>query len=282
MEGESQLIPHLVTGITILMLVAAIATMIAKRVRQLPLTILLVFIGIGINVIAGEFPALESLRHIELTPQLVLFVFIPTLVFESSFNLDARQVAGNIWPILTLAVPGLILSTAIIGVVMAWLTPFDLMVSLLVGAILSATDPVAVISIFKQLGVPERLTILVEGESLFNDATSLVLATLLLGILVAGDFTPMTAVNGFVSFMVVFFGGVIVGWLLAIVTGQTLGYIESDPAIEITLTTILAYFSFIIAEHVFHVSGIMAVVAAGLTMGSWGRSKISPSTEDFM
>ena len=84
------------------------------------------------------------------------------------------------------------------------------------------------------------------------------------------------------EFLFVFAGGVFVGWILAVMTGYTLGEIESDPAIEITLTTILAYFSFIIAEHVFHVSGIMAVVAAGLTIGSWGKSKISPSTSEFM
>ncbi|MBT5684590.1 MAG: cyclic nucleotide-binding domain-containing protein, partial [Gammaproteobacteria bacterium] len=153
---------------------------------------------------------------------------------------------------------------------------------LLLGAILSATDPVAVIAIFKQLGVPERLTILVEGESLFNDATSLVLATILIGLLTAGEFSSDVLVSGTGEFLLVFAGGVIVGWVLALITGNMLGRIESDPGIEITLTTILAYFSFIIAEHVFHVSGIMAVVAAGMTIGSWGKSKISPSTSAFM
>ncbi|MEX0941888.1 MAG: cation:proton antiporter, partial [Pseudomonadales bacterium] len=172
MEHQVNHIADLVTGITILLLVAALSTMASKRMSKLPLTILLVFVGIAISALAEDVPILEPVANFELTPELVLFVFIPTLIFESAFNLDARQVGRNIWPILTMAVPGLLLSTAIIGLVMAWLTPFDLMVALLLGAILSATDPVAVISIFKQLGVPERLTILVEGESLFNDATS--------------------------------------------------------------------------------------------------------------
>ncbi|MBD3646327.1 MAG: sodium:proton antiporter, partial [Pseudomonadales bacterium] len=210
------------------------------------------------------------------------FGFMPAVIFESAVNLNARQVGANIWPILTLAVPGLLLSTAIIGAIFSAFTPFDLLVSLLLGAILSATDPVAVIAIFKQLGVPERLTILVEGESLFNDATSLVLATLLIGIVSAGAFSTGVIVEGIGEFFVVFLGGVLVGWLLAVAVGYTLGNIESDASIEITFTTILAYFSFIIAEHVFHVSGIMAVVAAGLTIGSWGKSKISPSTSEFM
>lgn len=282
MEQETSIIADLVTGIIALMLVAAVTTMASKKYSKLPLTIALVFVGIAISALSDMVPGLDTMAQFHLTPELVLFVFIPTLIFESAYNLDARQVARNIWPILTLAVPGLMLSTVIIGGIMAWFTPFSLMVSMLLGAILSATDPVAVIAIFKQLGVPERLTILVEGESLFNDATSLVLATLLLGILVHGDFSGSVVFDGMVEFFVVFVGGVFVGWFLAILAGQTLGRIESDTAIEITLTTILAYFSFIIADRVFHVSGIMAVVASGMTIGSWGKSKISPSVEAFM
>ena len=272
----------LVTGITLMLLVAALTTIASRKIPKVPLTIALVFVGIAIAAFAGQVPGLAIVAEFELTPELVLFVFIPTLIFESAFNLNARQVARNIWPILTMAVPGLLLSTAIIGILVAWLSEFGILVALLLGAILSATDPVAVIAIFRQLGVPERLTILIEGESLFNDATSLVLATLLVGIVAAGEFTPATVGEGVVEFFVVFLGGVLVGWGLALVAGYTLGRIESDPSVEITVTTILAYFSFIIAEHAFHVSGIMAVVAAGMTMGSWGRSKISPSTETFM
>ncbi len=282
MEHASNNIADLVTGIVLLLLIAAVTTMISKRLDKLPLTILLVFVGIAISTFGESVPGLSLLADFHLTPEIVLFVFIPTLIFESAFNLDARQVSSNIWPILTLAIPGLLISTGIIGFIFATFTEFDLMVALLLGAILSATDPVAVIAIFKQLGVPERLTILVEGESLFNDATSLVLAGILTGLLAMGSFTPGVLLTGSGDFLFVFAGGIAVGWVLAILTGFTLGGIESDPAIEITLTTILAYFSFIIAEHVFHVSGIMAVVAAGMTIGSWGKSKISPSTSQFM
>lgn len=282
MEHGANSIADLVTGIVLLLLIAAVTTMISKRVKKLPLTILLVFVGIAISNFGHHVPGLHLLTEFHLTPELVLFVFIPTLIFESAFNLDARQVSSNIWPILTLAVPGLLISTGIIGFIFTTFTDFDLMVALLVGAILSATDPVAVIAIFKQLGVPERLTILVEGESLFNDATSLVLATILIGLVSAGSFSASVLVDGTGEFLFVFVGGVAVGWILAVMAGQTMGHIEADPFIEITLTTILAYFSFIIAEHVFHVSGIMAVVAAGLTIGSWGKSKISPSTSEFM
>ncbi|MCH8256656.1 MAG: cation:proton antiporter [Proteobacteria bacterium] len=282
MEHSTGSVADLVTGIVLLMLIAAITTLISKRLDKIPLTILLVFVGVAIANASEHVPVLSVLVDFHLTPELVVFVFIPTLIFESAFNLDARQVSRNIWPILTLAIPGLLLSTLIIAVIFSSLTDFGFMVALLLGAILSATDPVAVISIFKQLGVPDRLTVLVEGESLFNDATSLVLATLLIGILVTGKFSADVVISGAVDFVVVFLGGVLVGWLLAMIVGYTLGSIESDAGIEITLTTILAYFAFIIAEHGFHVSGIMAVVAAGLVIGSWGKSKISPSTSEFM
>ena len=275
-------IADLVTGIMMLLLIAAITTLLSKRIEKLPLTILLVFVGIAIAAVGEDVPGLAELSSFHLTPELVLFVFIPTLIFESAFNLDVRQVSRNIWAILVLAIPGLLISTAIIELIISGFTDFGFMVALLLGAILSATDPVAVISIFKQLGVPERLTILVEGESLFNDATSLVLATLLIGILSAGTFSNDMILSGLGEFFFVFFGGVVVGLVLAAVVGETLGAIESDPAIEITLTTILAYLAFIVAEHVFHVSGIMGVVAAGLMIGSWGKSKISPSTSEFM
>ncbi|MDG2070493.1 MAG: cation:proton antiporter [Pseudomonadales bacterium] len=282
MENSTNGIADLVTGIMMLLLVAAITTLLSKRVDKLPLTILLVFVGIAIAAAGEDIPGLAELRAFHLTPELVLFVFIPTLIFESAFNLDVRQVSRNIWAILVLAIPGLLLSTLIIGLIISGATEFGFMVALLLGAILSATDPVAVISIFKQLGVPERLTILVEGESLFNDATSLVLATLLIGILSAGSFSNEMVFEGVGEFFFVFLGGVFVGLVLAAIVGETLGAVESDPAIEITLTTILAYLSFIVAEQVFHVSGIMAVVAAGLMIGSWGKSKISPSTSEFM
>ena len=282
MEHSTSGIADLVTGIMMLLLVAAITTLLSKRIDKLPLTILLVFVGIAIAAMGEDVPGLSELAGFHLTPELVLFVFIPTLIFESAFNLDVRQLSRNIWAILVLAIPGLLLSTVIIALIISGFTSFGFMVALLLGAILSATDPVAVISIFKQLGVPERLTILVEGESLFNDATSLVLATLLIGILSAGSFSQGVIFEGIVEFFIVFLGGVVVGLVLAAVVGVTLGAIESDPAIEITLTTILAYLAFIVAEHVFHVSGIMAVVAAGLMIGSWGKSKISPSTSEFM
>lgn len=283
METVQHHLLETVTGIVLLLLVAALTTIASKRLNKMPLTILLVFVGIIISNFGGEISVFESLRGFKITPELVLFVFIPTLIFESAYNLDVKKVSRNIGPILTLAVPGLLISTAIIGSIFyAFTDGFSFLVCLLLGAILSATDPVAVISIFKQLGVPERLTVLVEGESLFNDATALVLATIMSGLVISGVFSSEVLANGASEFLFVFLGGVMVGLFFAYVTGLLIGLVDDDPDVEITLTTILAYFSFIVAEHVFHVSGIMAVVAAAMVMGSWGKSKVSPSSAGFM
>ena len=115
MEHASNNIADLVTGIVLLLLIAAVTTMISKRLDKLPLTILLVFVGIAISTFGESVPGLSLLADFHLTPEIVLFVFIPTLIFESAFNLDARQVSSNLWPILTLAIPGLLISTGITG-----------------------------------------------------------------------------------------------------------------------------------------------------------------------
>lgn len=267
----------LVTAIICLLMVSAAALAMVKRVK-LPYTVLLVMIGIALSQLTAVGPPfLQILTEFRISPDVILFVFLPTLIFESAYHLDARQLRRNLMPVLTLAIPGLLLSTAIIGFLIHWLTSIDLAAALLLGAILSATDPVAVIAIFKQLGAPKRLTILIEGESLFNDATAIVAAHILLAIAVAGYVSTETIVSGVGQFVFVFFGGILVGWVLAVATGFLLGRVESDSLIEISLTTILAYFSFLVAEHVLHVSGVMATVAAALTIGGWGRAKISPS-----
>lgn len=274
--------PELVAAVAAFLLIAAGTLALTKRIR-LPFTVALVLLGIGIAELAGYGPpALEALTRYELSPELILFVFLPTLIFESALNLDARQLRRNMTPVLMLAVPGLLLSTTVIGTLVWWLTPFDFLPSLLLGSILSATDPVAVIALFRQLGAPQRLTVLVEGESLFNDATAIVVSRIIVAVLAAGTVGTELLVDGVIGFVVVFFGGVAVGWLAALLTGWLLGKVHDDPLIEITLTTVLAYSAFLLAEEVFHVSGVMAVVAAGIILGGWGRSKISPAVLGYL
>lgn len=185
-------------------------------------------------------------------------------------------------PILTLAVPGLLLSTTGIAAVVWLATPLSFRTALLLGAILSATDPVAVVSIFKRLGAPRRLHILVEGESLFNDATSLVVSRILATIIAGGALSGDVALPGVGEFARVFFGGVVAGAVPGFATAYVLRAVRSDSFVSITFTTILAYLSFIIAEEFLGVSGVMATVAAGLTFSGWGWMRVTYEVRTYL
>ena len=281
-----------IVGVTVSLLLVATGVMaVSKRIRipfaaariTIPFTVGLVVTGMVLAQIArfgGEaFPPIANLR---ISSDVAFFVLLPTLIFEAAFNLDARALRENLTGVLTLAVPGLILSTGLIAGVMVLATPLGWVEALLLGSILSATEPVTV-SLLRRLGAPKRLTILVEGESLFNDATAIVLARILTTILLAGVVTNGTTVfQGSLDFLVVFFGGMLLGWASAVLVGMILGRVDADAFIEVTLTTVLAYVSFLVAEEVLDVSGVMATVVAGMLIGGWGKAKISPSIADYL
>lgn len=272
----------IVGGIIMLLLLAAAILALTKRLR-LPFTVVLVVVGIILAALAEQGrEMLPLLQKLTISPDLILYVFLPTLIFESTLNLDVRLLRHNIAAIATLAIPGLLLSTILIGLIVHWATPIPLMPALLLGAILSATDPVAVVSLFRQLGAPQRLNVLVEGESLFNDATAIVLSRLLIGVIAAGTIDGTTLGHGVLDFFTLFFGGLLSGVLLGGITAYLLGLVESDPFIEITLTTVLAYASFLLAEEFLGVSGVMATMGAAITLGGWGRAKISPSVRTYL
>ena len=272
---------NLVLLVTILLFISSVVAATAKRLN-FPYTIFLVIIGLAMGVLGTQLSFMEHLLMFRLTPDVVVFVFLPVLLFESAFNLNARALFKNLVPILTLAIPALLISTAIVGGIVHFALGLPLDVSLLFGALISATDPVAVVALFKEMGAPKRLNLLVEGESLFNDGTALVLFKILIGIVIAGHFSSMTVVTGIGRFLLVFLGGVAVGAVFGFVFSKAIEAVENDPFIEITLTTILAHSTFIAAEHFLHVSGVMATVAAGLTLGSYGRDKISPPVQEHM
>ena len=254
---------------------ASLVAVVSKRLR-FPFTIGLVIIGLLIGWFARNLSVLQPLSALRLTPDIVLFVFLPVLLFESAFNIDTRSLMKNIPAVFMLAVPAMLISTGVVGVLLYYLLQIPFWNSLLFGALISATDPVAVISLFKQMGVPKRLQLLVEGESLFNDGTALVVFKLILGIIVVGNFTGATVTKGVLDFFVISIGGTVLGAAMGMLFARIMEKVWHIPLVEIAMSTILAHSSFIIAEHLFHVSGVIATVIAGLTLGSYGRTKISP------
>ena len=224
-------------------------------------TIGLVIVGVLLALAQDHLGVLEPIR---LTTDTILYLFLPTLLFPAAVQLDPQLLRRNLYPIVLLALPGMLLSTLIVAALVGALTPLSWRTAMLFGALISATDPVAVVALFKDLKAPERLSVLVEGESLFNDATTIVLFTVLLTLMNSDARRPMILVQGTASFVSVALGGLGVGALMALLYAALVRVAEDDPLVEIALSTVLAYTAFVVAQHYLNVSGIMAVVAAGL------------------
>jgi CPA1 family monovalent cation:H+ antiporter len=268
-EGEDSII--LIEEIVIILLFIAILVAIAARWLRVPYTLGLVVIGLLLTLI----PQVD----INIPPSLIFGLLVPPLLFEAAFHLNINDLRKDIIPILTFAIPGVILTMAIVGALVSWGTGIPLIFALVFGAIVAAIDPVAVIALFRTIGVPKRLEVLLEGESLLNDGTSIVLFGLVVSIAIGEtEFNLLTSV---IDFIRIAGGGIVVGLILGALISQLINRID-DYLIEITLTTILAYGSFLIAEEVFHVSGILAVVGAGLVAGSTGPAGMSPTTKNVL
>ncbi|BAU65335.1 sodium/hydrogen exchanger [Stanieria sp. NIES-3757] len=268
-------------ALLLLLLIACLAAIALKRL-QVPFTVGLVIIGLVAGWLANKIPGLAILQEITLSHELILFLFVPPLVFESALNMNSRMLSRNLKPVAILAVPGLLLSTAIIGILLNWLTPLDFPRALLFGAMISATDPVAVIALFKEFGVPNRLTILIEGESLFNDASAIVTFNIILAVSASGVFGAATIVQGLFQAVVVFAGGILVGTILAGMMAYILTLAEDNALLQATVSGIVAYLAFIIAEHGFHVSGVIAVMTAGLIVGWLKANRVKPEVRTFL
>ncbi|MEO8636960.1 MAG: sodium:proton antiporter [Gemmatimonadales bacterium] len=260
--------------ILILLFIVATAVAIVARRLRLPYTIALVLAGLGL----GQLHAFEA-PH--LTQELLFAVFLPGLLFEAAFHLDFAGFRRDMSLTLALAVPGVlaaILLTAAILMGMAALLPLDDALTwaraLVFGALVAATDPIAVVGLFRTLGAPHRLSALLEGESLLNDGTAIVFFGLILGIVGGGTLSMPSVILDFVRVVGL---GAGIGFLVGLVVSTLVQRID-DPMIEITLTTIAAYGAFSASE-LLHGSGVIATVVAGMLCGNYGaRTGMSPTT----
>jgi Na+:H+ antiporter len=263
----------------LLLIVTLIVALLSRRLR-VPYTLLLVIVGLVVGL-------LPFLPNVHIDPNLILYVFIPALLFEGAWNAEIDRLKADWLPIVLLAIPGLVLSLLVVAVALHWGIGLSWLLALLVAAIVSPTDPVAVIALFQQLGVPDRLRSLVEGESIFNDGTGsaayeLVLAVLLptLGLAEASGTTsflntPVLGIVGEVLWLI--FGGLLLGFGVGWVASRFLRRVD-DRLIVITFTVAVAYGMYLLGTAL-HTSGLLAVVGAGLVMGSYGRKNaMSPHT----
>jgi monovalent cation:H+ antiporter, CPA1 family len=248
----------------VLLFSIATAVAIAARYFKFPYTVALVLAGLGLGIVQAFEPP-------HLTKELLFAVILPGLLFEAAFHVEFRKFWKNKLAITSLAIPGVVASMGLTALLLSpamggmhALEGFGLVHAMVFAALIVSTDPIAVVGLFKALGAPKRLAILVEGESLLNDGTSVVLFTLVLGVVNGASFTVGGAVMEFIKVAGM---GAIIGAAVSFAVSKVILRVE-DAMVEITCTVIAAYGSFVVAEH-FHYSGVIATVVAGLVCGNY-------------
>jgi monovalent cation:H+ antiporter, CPA1 family len=237
---------------------AALVGMLARRIG-VPYAVALV-IG-GLVVEESHITRLPTLD-----PGLVLFGFLPPLLFDAAFRLDTREARLLLRPILVLAVPGTLLTALLVGLVVSVVLHLPFALALLFGSLVAATDPVAVIGVFKSLHAPARIAAIAESESLTNDGVSITIYSAVLGLALTGSGAASDAALVFGQQVL---GGILIGTLLGFVFSRVTSIVD-DHLIEMMLSVALAYGSYVGAQWV-HASGPLACVTAGIIHGSYGR-----------
>jgi CPA1 family monovalent cation:H+ antiporter len=256
----------------------------AARALRLPYTVLLAALGLGLGLAAVSLPTegglagdfMAALGAIKLSANALLYLFLPPLLFAVGLTIDTRRLMDDLGAVVLLAVGAVLVCTLVIGLWLPLLTDQGLLVCLLLGAVVATTDSAAVVAIFRDLAAPRRLSILVEGESLFNDAAAITVFAILIQILGAGGQPGILwpVLHGIAGFG----GGIVFGFIAARVAGVLIARLRDMIAAEITLTIALAYLTYILAESYLGISGVMAVVSAAMTFAATGRTQVSPGT----
>jgi monovalent cation:H+ antiporter, CPA1 family len=269
-----------------LLAIVGICQPLAVRLK-VPPPVLLGVVGVAL----GGFPLLlagygrvdavaEMFVRLPVSSETFIYVFLPLLVFEAGIVTDVRRMLEDAAPILLLAIVATLVTTAVIGLALWPLAGVPLVACLLLGAVVATTDPAAVIAIFREVGAAARLTRLVEGEALLNDAAAIALFAVLLGMIGTGRQPDVGA--GLSEFFVSFVGGGLLGLIAGRALLWLIPWVGDDRLAEATLTVALAYGVFIAADRVFHVSGVVAVLAAGLALSALGQSRIAPDNWSFL
>ncbi|MBM2293054.1 cation:proton antiporter [Sulfitobacter pseudonitzschiae] len=272
------------TIIASLFLVIGVAEPLAARLR-LPYSVILAILGILIGGGSIFFlrtdltdalnPVAEAILGLPIRSNVFLYVFLPTLLFQATLGMNLRRMLDDWVPILVLAVVAVVVATLTVGYALSWASSLPLAACLLVGAIVSTTDPSAVVSIFRSISAPRRLARIIEGESLLNDAAAIALFGLFIGFVMLGVPDPNLS-EALMRFPVLIAGGALTGWLAARLAVWIMALFNGHELAQISISVALPYLVYIGAEQSIGASGVIAVVTAGLTLNLTGPGRLPP------
>ncbi len=263
----------------IFLLTTSLLYMLSSKI-SLPYTVALLITGF-LGQLAIHFFNLNV--HLSLSPDLTYYILLPVLLFEAAMHINIHQFKRQFKTITFLATFGLMVSIFVVAVCLALFLKLPFEIALLFGAIISATDPIAVLALFKTLGAPKRLSLVADGESMFNDATAVIAFRLISTFVIAQQaFQTQTVLQSVGNFFYVFFGSIALGTFLGYLASVLVKRIRTDQILNATILTSLALGSFVLAEHTFHVSGVMTTVMAGVIFGNLARGRMKQVVIKFV
>jgi CPA1 family monovalent cation:H+ antiporter len=280
----------LVGFLSMLFLVVGLSEPLASRLK-LPFTVILGAMGLMLSVGAAYFsttpladvllPASSSITSLPIRSNTFLYVFLPTLLFQVALGLNLRRMLDDWVPILVLAVLAVIIATFTVGYALKMASSLSLVACLLIGAIVSTTDPSAVVSIFRNIAAPQRLTRIVEGESLLNDAAAISLFGLFITFIVPGLAAPDLQ-SALMQVPILILGGAFVGWFIARIAVWLMALFPNHPLAQMSISVALPYLAYLAAEQSMGASGVISVVVAGLTLNLVGPGRLSPGSWAYL
>jgi CPA1 family monovalent cation:H+ antiporter len=273
-------------------LLLIVVSAIQPLARRLMLSATVLLAGVGILLGGGATlllntphtqafdDAARALLDFPVNADVFLYIFLPLLVFHGSLSIDVRRLARDWVPVLVMAVVAVVVTTAAVGFALAPIAGVSITTCLMLGAIVATTDPSAVVGIFREIGANGRLTRLVEGESLLNDAAAISIFTILLAQITGRH--ALEPLEASVAFLGSFAGGIAVGFVLARLMVAAVPSLGGNRTAEVTLTLALPYIAYIVCHQFLHASGVVAAAVAGLTVSAMGPSTFRPQSWQFL
>lgn len=273
-----------ILAVTVLLVLASLLLPFSERLR-VPLTVLLAVLGLGLGIVASLIGAagdmgivsdvVLGLGTLGFTAEAFLFIFLPPLLFTAGLGIDVRRLLDEFAAVLLLAVVAVLVCIAVVGTALHWVSGIDALACFLLAAIISTTDPSAVIGIFRDIGAPRRLSILVEGESVLNDAAAIAVFSIIMAVL-AGTAAQTDVLSGSLAFLKGFLGGLALGFVLGRAACLLMSPFQANHLGVVSVTLATAYVTFIVGDRYLGVSGVVAVVAAALTVAASGPTRVAP------